>query len=152
MIKISPDNLSDGEIITLLNLHRQEMLKHSPLESVHALDEKALTLGSLSFWRADFKGNFAACGAIKHLSSSHAELKSMKTIDAFLRKGIARTLLLALIQEAKNRGYEKLSLETGTMAVFIPARTLYKSVGFVECAPFGEYFQDVNSVCMSLKL
>lgn len=151
-IQIKKDDLSDGRIIELLDLHRHEMFKHSPPESVHALDVVDLKSSSLSFWRAECDSEFAACGAIKELNAKHGELKSMKTADTHLRKGIARKLLLSLIEEAKQRGYESLNLETGTMAAFIPAQALYKSLGFVECSPFGDYFEDVNSLCMKLVL
>lgn len=151
-IKIKRDDLSDGRIIGLLDLHRQEMFKHSPPESVHALDVGALRSQALTFWRADCGEEFAACGAINELNPRSGEVKSMKTVDEHLRKGIARKLLLVLIDEARKRGYESLKLETGTMAAFIPAQALYQSLGFTECGPFGDYFEDVNSVCMKLVL
>lgn len=151
-VTIFQDDLKDGKIIHLLELHRQEMFKHSPPGSVHALDVNALDAADLTFWRAEVGGHFAACGALKQLSTTEGELKSMKTADAFTRKGIARQLLLVIIEEARKRGYQKLSLETGSMAAFIPAKRLYASLGFNECEPFGEYFEDVNSVCMSLAI
>jgi putative acetyltransferase len=57
-----------------------------------------------------------------------------------------------IIAEARSRGYARLSLETGSMAAFVPARTLYESMGFVYCGPFGEYGPDPNSVFMTLSL
>ncbi len=151
-IEITLDDLSDGKVVALLHEHRQEMLKHSPPESVHALDIDAMKAPNLIFWVALVGGTMAGCGALKQLDKKHAELKSMKVSDEFLGTGVGRALLSFLLIEAKNRGYQRLSLETGVMDVFIPARTLYQSVGFTECAPFGDYTFDEHSVCMTLTL
>ena len=61
-------------------------------------------------------------------------------------------LLAHLVAEARSRGYQRLSLETGSMAEFMPARTLYESFGFEYCGPFGDYELDPNSVFMRLGL
>jgi len=148
------DDLSDGQVIELLELHRLEMLKHSPPENVHALDVDAMRSPDLTFWSARIpnKQKIIACGALKRLDSSHAELKSMKVSDTHLGKGLGRLILNHLIEVAAKRGHRRLSLETGTMDAFIPARGLYESTGFVECKPFADYFDDPHSVCMTLKL
>lgn len=93
-----------------------------------------------------------ALGALKRLSSDHAEIKSMKTSAPFLRQGIGSRMLDYIILEAKQCGYKMLSLETGSMEFFEPARQLYRSYGFVECGPFGSYGEDPNSVFMTRDL
>lgn len=152
MIDIKKDPLLDGNVVDLLNKHRRQMLKHSPPDSVHALRPEQLREPNIEFWSAYWEDEFAGCGALKRLDSTHAEIKSMKTRDTFLRKGIAKALLVHLIEQAKSKGFARISLETGTMAVFEPARTLYKKLGFVECEPFSNYIKDPLSVCMTLKL
>ena len=150
--EISVDDLSDGEVIHLLELHLLEMHKHSPAESVHALDVDAMHAANLTFWRADdSQGLLAGCAALKGLGDAHVELKSMKVADAFRGQGLGRILMEYLINHAREHGIKRMSLETGSMDAFIPARTLYQSVGFKECAPFANYKVDVNSVCMSLE-
>jgi len=151
-IKIALDDLSDGKVIALLQKHRQEMLKHSPSESVHALDIDAMKAPNLTFWVASVNGMVAGCGALKQLDNEHAELKSMKVSDEFVGKGVGRALLSFLLTEARKQSYQRLSLETGVMDAFIPARTLYQSVGFIECAPFDDYTYDEHSVCMTLAI
>ena len=151
-VKVLPDSLEDNNIFELLNQHRQEMLKHSPPESVHALKAEDLCRPELQFWSAWLGENFAGCGALKELDATHGEIKSMKTADGFLRNGVARALLEAIIEEGRKRNYQRLSLETGSMDVFIPARRLYEAFGFRECSPFGDYFEDPLSVCMNLEL
>lgn len=153
-VEIFEDDLSDGQLIELLELHRQEMLKHSPPENVHALDLDAMRSSDLTFWSARNTNELGiiACGAIKHLDTSHAELKSMKVSDAYVGNGVGRLMLDHLVEAATKRGYQCLSLETGTMDAFIPARRLYESRGFVACPPFADYFVDPHSMCMSLAL
>lgn len=151
-IDIAVDDLSDGKVIQLLQLHLNEMFKHSPPESVHALDVEAMHAPGLTFWSASIADSIAACGALKQLDEHHAELKSMKASDAFVGKGVGRALLAHLLEQAKQRGYTRISLETGTMDAFLPARTLYESVGFKKCAPFGDYVNDQYSVCMALEI
>ena len=47
------------------------------------------------------------------------------------------------------RGYERVSLETGSMEAFAPARELYRRFGFERCPPFADYIEDSYSVCMT---
>ena len=151
-INIRVDDLSDGQVINLLQEHRKEMLKHSPPEHVHALDVNAMKQPTLTFWRADWGQRIAGCAAFKQLDDTHAELKSMKVTDAVKGRGVGRLLLNHMLSVAKQRGYQRVSLETGTMDAFMPARTLYHSVGFEICEPFDKYVYDKHSVCMSLKI
>jgi putative acetyltransferase len=44
------------------------------------------------------------------------------------------------------------SLETGSMEFFRPARALYASFGFAPCPPFADYREDPNSVFMTKEL
>lgn len=128
------------------------MLKHSPAESLHALDVDAISSASSLFWSAIVNGSVVECGALKHLDNTHAELKSMKASDAFVGHGVGQALLTHLFLEAKGCGYKRLSLETGTMPIFITARSLHESMWFVHCAPFDGYFYDPNSVSESLEI
>ncbi len=86
------------------------------------------------------------CGALRELDCRHAEIKSMRSSPAARGKGIGRYILDHLMSEARRRGYRKVSLETGSMPFFEPARALYRSFGFRECPPFANYVADPNSV------
>jgi putative acetyltransferase len=152
VIEICPDDLSDGNVISLLESHRHEMLKHSPPQSVHALDIESMHHPGLSFYSAQFDGRFAACGALKEYDADLAEIKSMKTKREFLRRGIANAMLNFLIDKATQLDYSTLYLETGTMNAFVPARQMYARAGFVKCEPFAGYVKDPHSVCMALAL
>jgi putative acetyltransferase len=144
--------LKNKQVISLLQEHHAEMLLLSPPESVHALDLDALNTPEITFISLWFNNNLAGVGAIKELGSEHAEIKSMRTSKAHLRKGVAHILLDYIIMLAIHRGYQKLSLETGTMDDFLPAQKLYLKFGFEECQPFGSYTKDPYSMFMSKNL
>ncbi|WOH36358.1 GNAT family N-acetyltransferase [Thalassotalea fonticola] len=141
--------LRNKAVITLLEEHHQDMLSHSPPESVHALDLGALEQRDVTFWSLWINQELAGIGALKELDKEHGEIKSMRTSKHHLRKGIARILLEHIIKQANERSYKKLSLETGTMEAFLPAQKLYQRFGFVECGPFGNYQEDPYSMFMS---
>jgi putative acetyltransferase len=125
---------------------------HSPPESVHALDLDALRRPEITFWSVWCDGNLVGCGALKELDSEHGEVKSMRTSMEFRGRGGGKMILRHILDEAKTRGYKRLSLETGSMAAFDPARGLYESHGFTYCGPFADYILDPNSVFMTMEL
>jgi putative acetyltransferase len=151
-MKIEIDDLSRPEVHALLNEHLQSMYALSPPESVHALDLERLREPGITFWSAWEDSLLLGCGALKELDHKHGEIKSMRTPKALRRRGAGRAMLAHLIEVASSRGYERLSLETGSMEAFKPAQRLYESLGFKYCGPFGEYVEDPNSVFMSLRL
>ncbi len=128
------------------------MYELSPPESVHALDLAKLRHPSISFWSAWEGDLLLGCGALKQLSPVHGEIKSMRTPAAARRRGAGRALLAHIIEVARARAYERLSLETGSQPAFRPAQLLYESFGFVRCGPFEGYSEDPHSVFMTLRL
>jgi putative acetyltransferase len=149
---IRRDDLDGPEIAKLLQAHLDYAAKHSPPESVHALDLDRLRLPEITFWSVWSDGTLVGCGALKELSLDHGEIKSMHTALAHRGKGVAAHLLAHILNVAKARSYQRVSLETGSMAAFAPARALYTRFGFETCAPFAEYRDDPNSVYMTLDL
>ena len=151
-MNIKIDDLSGSEIYALLQEHLQDMARHSPPESIHALDIEALRKPEITFWTVWESGTLLGCGALKEMDSQHAEIKSMRTSSLHLRKGVAKNLLHHILEEAKRRGYSRLSLETGSMKAFEPAPKLYASFGFIYCGPFADYVEDPYSVFMTKEL
>ncbi len=151
-MKIETDDLSRPAIHALLEEHLRGMHALGPPESVHALDLEKLRRPDITFWSAWEGELLLGCGALMALGNGHGEVKSMRTPDARRRTGAGRALLMHIIETARARGYERLSLETGSVAAFVPAHRLYESVGFVRTGPFGDYTEDVNSVFMTLPL
>ncbi|WP_183097889.1 GNAT family N-acetyltransferase [Nocardioides pelophilus] len=151
MIIGTDDPLRD-DVLRLLEEHLTDMRATSPPESVHALDPTALTGPGLTFWTLREEGRLLGCAALKELDPRHAEIKSMRTAAVARRRGVASRLLDHVLATARERGYERLSLETGTQDFFAPARALYVSRGFEECGPFASYVPDPHSAFFSRPL
>jgi putative acetyltransferase len=151
-MKIELDDLRRPAIHALLEEHLRNMHALGPPESVHALDLDRLRAPGITFWSAWDGGELLGCGALSELSPTHGEIKSMRTPEARRRTGAGRALLRHIIEAARARGYERLSLETGSVAAFEPAHRLYESAGFTRTGPFGAYVEDPNSVFMTLAL
>nr|WP_297462064.1 GNAT family N-acetyltransferase [uncultured Halomonas sp.] len=148
-MNIRVDNLESPEVLALLHEHLSSMEVTAPAESRHALNLNGLRDSNIIFWSMWDGPNLLGFGALKHLTDSHAEIKSMRTAASHLRQGAATRMLQHIIQEATARGYSRLSLETGSMDFFEAARHLYASFGFVPCPPFGNYKPDPNSVFLT---
>ena len=151
-MRIEIDDLSRPAIHELLDEHLRSMRALSPPESVHALDLEKLRRPEITFWSAWDDDTLLGCAALLELDSRHGEVKSMRTPEARRRTGAGRALLTHIIEVARARGYERLSLETGSMPAFAPAHRLYESAGFTRTGPFGRYAEDPNSVFMTLAL
>lgn len=147
--RIEVDDLTRPTVHRLLAEHLAEMHATSPAESVHALDLDALRDSAVTVWTLWDAEELLGCAALKELAPEHGEVKSMRTTAAARGRGIAARLLAHLVDQARERGYTRLSLETGTEEFFAPARRLYERYDFVDCAPFGDYRLDPNSVFMS---
>lgn len=151
-MEIRLDDLSDPEIVSFLEDHIRDMKSISPPGSKHALDIEGLRKPDITFWAVWSNDQLIGCGAIKELSTDHAEIKSMRTSSSYRGKGVASKLLKHILSEATLRGYRRVSLETGSMPFFEPARKLYTKHGFTVCTPFSSYKEDPNSIFMSTVL
>lgn len=139
MLRIEPGNFADSRLLDLLREHLAGMYESSPPGSVYALDVSALQTPDITLftvWRAD---ELLGCGALKQLSSTNGEIKSMRTAAAHLRQGAAKALLEHLLELARSRGYSRISLETGSGPAFEPALCLYRKYGFRNGEAFGDY-------------
>nr|WP_199042913.1 GNAT family N-acetyltransferase [Dyella sp. ASV24] len=143
------DDLRGAEVAALLQEHLDDMAQHSPPESIHALDLERLRRPEITFWTVWEDGLLLGCCAIRELDPTHGEIKSMRTSKHHRRKGTAAFMVQHILDEAVRRGYQRLSLETGSPAAFEPARRLYARFGFTFCEPFGDYVEDRYSVFMT---
>ena len=151
-MRIIEDDLSGAEIRSLLETHFAGMLANSPEGSCHFLDFEGLNAPDVTFWSVWDADALMGCGALKELSSLHGEIKSMRTHADHLRKGAGAAMLTHIISEARVRGYQRLSLETGSADAFVPALAMYQAHGFEFCPPFGDYVEDPFSRFMTLSL
>ena len=149
---IRPDDLRSPRVHALLEEHLRDMRAWSPPGSVHALDLDALRGPGMSFWTVWDGDELLGCGALMEHSPRFAEIKSMRSASAHRGKGAGVAMLTFIIDEARRRGYTRLSLETGSSPNFVPSRALYARFGFRECGPFADYVEDPHSVFMTLAL
>jgi putative acetyltransferase len=151
-MKITNGGLDDPRVPTLLAHHLDTARAETARGSAHALDLSGLRSPDVQFWSAWDGDCVIAVGALKRLSESHGEIKSMHTQQLHRRKGVGGVMLRHIIAAAEQLGLSRLSLETGSWPYFTPARELYKRHGFVECPPFANYVADPNSVFITLEL
>jgi putative acetyltransferase len=150
IIALADPNADD--VRALLDRHLTFARVQSPPEHVHALAGPAWADSDLTLFGARRDGSLLGVGAIRRLDETHAELKAMHTRAEARGQGVGQAMLAHLLSEAEARGYRRVSLETGTMAAFSPARALYRKAGFRPCRPFGSYTVNPYSVCMTLIL
>jgi len=123
-----------------------------PPEYTHTLDVEELRDPRITFVSARRAGDVVGVGALRELDATHGELKSMHTAEAARGQGVGRAILDYLLGLARERGYRRVSLETGTGDLFVPAHALYSRAGFTLCEPFGEYTPNPYSACMTMAL
>lgn len=131
--------LQDPQIQALLKDHLAGMYDTSPPENVFALDTSGLATPDVTLYSAWQDDTLLGMGALKDIGSRTGEIKSMRTHADHLRKGVGAILLEHIIAEASKRGWQRLSLETGSGAAFEPALQLYQRYGFTMGAPFADY-------------
>lgn len=151
-MKIKLGQLNHQQVLELLEEHLDDMNATSPPESVHALDVSSLEHQSIRFWSGWDEEQLLGCVALKCLGSDAGELKSMRTTHQSRKRGVASALLAHALEQARLIGLKRVSLETGTMDYFLPARALYEKFGFSYCEPFEQYEDDPNSCFMTLEL
>jgi len=91
--------------------------------------------GCLLLARID--GDPAGTAAFRPLRQEACEAKRLYVRPAFRRRGVAGSLLAALVEEARRAGYRNLFGDTLTSMA--SALDLYRSIGFVEVGPYSEH-------------
>lgn len=151
-MQITRADFGDPRLAAFLQAHLDDMEPTAPPESRHALDLAALQGDGVRLWAAQVDGEIVGTAALATLDDRHEELKSMRTDPARRGQGVAGRMLAHVLADARERGVERVSLETGSMDFFVPARTFYSQAGFVPCEPFGSYVADPHSTFMTLAL
>jgi putative acetyltransferase len=151
-LEIGAEDPWADDVREVLEAHLAFARSVTPAEGVFALDPSALIGPAITLFGARHQGALVGVGALSLLAADHAELKSMHTVAAARAQGVGRALVEHLVSVARSRGCTRVSLETGNLDAFAPARSLYAACGFVECALFGPYVGSTTSVCMTLAL
>jgi putative acetyltransferase len=149
---IEVDDPRRDDVRALLERHLAFAKAVTPPEDVHALELDGLLDPSVTFFGLRVDGRLLGVGAIKQLDADHVELKSMHTAEEARRRGVGRAIVDYLLAVAAERGASRVSLETGAMDAFEPARSLYASAGFEPCGPFGDYPASPNSAFMTRRV
>jgi len=152
VIAIRDGGLGDRQVEALIRHHRDEARATTPACNAHSLDSHGLAAPGVRFFSAWEGDTLLGIGALKAIDDAHAELKSMRTAPEHLRKGVARAMLDHLIATARAGGFARLSLETGTAAMFAPAIAMYARYGFEDCAAFGGYPASAHNRFMTMIL
>ncbi len=138
-MRIVAGDFADARVIALLEAHHAAMQAHSPPEACHVLDISGLQRPDIDFYTIWQDAELLGCGALKQIAPDQGEIKSMRTADRYLGRGVGRAMLAHIVAVARGRGYTLLSLETGSSADFEAALRLYRGHGFVEGERFGDY-------------
>lgn len=153
-LSIERADFKDPGLAAFLNGQLDELAPTAPAESRHALTLSRLQASDVRLWVAHHGPDQEIVGtaALATLEPGHEELKSMRTSPRRRGQGVATRMLEHLLHDARARGVRQIYLETGSMDFFARARALYAKAGFVNCAPFGAYREDPNSVFMVKQL
>lgn len=149
---IAPDSPTSPDCEAMLTRHLRFAHEVTPPDHVHALDIELLLQPDISFYGARREGHLVGVAALRDLGDGHGEIKSMHVATTERGHGVGAALVEHLLATARNRGWSRVSLETGSEEAFAPARRLYSATGFAICRPFGDYTDNVYSVCMTIEL
>ncbi|MDX3911624.1 MAG: GNAT family N-acetyltransferase [Sphingobium sp.] len=150
-MEIREDDATAPYVADLLDYHLQE-LQDVMAEHTFALDARGLSASNVTFWTMWDGETLVGFGALKQLDAAHGEVKSMRASPAARGKGVGRAILEHIVAEARQRSYERLSLETGTATLHAPAISLYRSAGFVSCDAFADYLPSPHNQFFRLEL
>jgi putative acetyltransferase len=152
MMQITKDSPLTADLAQLMARHTADMHADTPPESIHMMDASQLAIPEVQFFVGREAGIPVAMGAFKRIDDHHAEVKSMHVLSEARGRGLSRLMLDHLMAHAKAAGYLRLSLETGSQPMFLPAVRLYEKAGFETCPPFEGYCDDPNSIYMTRTL
>jgi putative acetyltransferase len=152
MMQITKESPLTADLALLMARHTADMHADTPPESIHMMDAGQLTIPEVQFFVGREAGVPIAMGAFKRIDAEHAEVKSMQVLLEARGRGLSRLMLDHLIAQALAAGYKRLSLETGSQPMFLPAVRLYETAGFDICGPFEGYALDPNSIYMTRTL
>jgi len=151
-IVIEVDDPSAEDVQALLATHLAFSRRVTPVEFSFALDVERLAEPDVTFFSARRAGNLVGVAALKRLDESHAELKSMHTRQIERGRGVGAAMVEHVLAYARDEGYRRISLETGTTDEFAPARALYSRLGFTSCGPFANYEASPHNTFMTVEL
>jgi putative acetyltransferase len=140
LVEADPAGPEGASLISALD---RELRERYPGMSIHVIDPVGFRRTNGVFLLGRLDGVAVACGALRPLGDSGAELKRMFVRKDYRGRGYARVMLAALERVAIERGYRTIRLETG---IYQPeAIALYESAGYHPIPGYGEDASDSRS-------
>jgi len=138
-IEFRTASFSDGDGASLVQALRDEMAvvyEGLDMDSSKMPKAGAAELGPPhgAFLVGYERGEAICCGGVKRLDERHCELKRMYVVPRARGRGVARLLLRALEDAARQLGYTIARLDTGPRQP--AAQHLYESAGYASIANF----------------
>ncbi|HYA35023.1 MAG TPA: GNAT family N-acetyltransferase [Candidatus Binataceae bacterium] len=149
-IDIRTESPNQSEVVTLIAASDAYLASLYPAESNHLADVETLSRPEVTFLVARMAGKAVGCGAILRRGREYAEIKRMFVAPEARGIGLGRLILDKLERAASEQELKILRLETGIRQP--EALALYRSAGFDEIEPFGDYVADPLSVFMEKRL
>jgi len=143
----SPFSSDVGRLVEELDTYQMSLY---PAESNHLLDLDSLAGPSIQFFVARKDGEALGCGALRIDEAGYGEVKRMFVLPRARGLKVGRQILQSIEEQAQREGLACLRLETGIRQ--LEALALYRSAGFIERGPFGDYGPDPLSVFMEKTL
>lgn len=149
MIDIAIENPDQPDIVALLLAADEWYATLYPAESNHLLDIATLRQPEIAFFVAREDGALLGFGAVV-ARDRYAEIKRMYLAPAARGRKLGRRILETLEAHAAQAGTTCFRLETG---IHQPeAIALYRSAGYRDIAPFGDYAADPLSLFMEKRI
>ncbi|WP_046225468.1 GNAT family N-acetyltransferase [Paenibacillus dauci] len=147
MITILPVQADHTDLHLLIKELDTYLMECYPAESIYGLSPADPASFMIAY---DAEGKPVGCGAIRALDEQSTELKRFYVRTSHRRQGIASRLLQALEEQAWQKNYRIIRLETG--AAQPEAIAFYQRHGYEQIERFGIYVEDESSLCYEKKL
>ena len=102
------------DVASLMERHVVFAQEVTPAGHVHALGPESLVTPEVTVFGARRDGVLLGVGALREFEPGHGEIMSMHTLEDVRGQGVGRAIVEAVLGAAHERGYERVSLETGT--------------------------------------
>lgn len=149
-LKLRAEELSSPDAQLLIAALDEDLALTYPPEVIFGLHEEDHDDAHMIFLVARLRDRPVACGALRSLDASMGEVKRMYVVPDQRGSGISRRMLAAIETIAVGRRHRVLRLETGKLSP-VPL-ALYRSSGYREIPPYGEYVGNDYSICFEKKL
>lgn len=150
MITIVEHQIDSDEARSLIHELDAELCECYHKESVHGVEAKSFIEAGGKFFIAKLDSKYVGCVAMRPFDESSAEIKRMYVRKAYRGRGISRLLLDHIESCTQGLGYSRILVETGDRQP--EAQALFRSNGYHQIDPFGEYLDDPHSVCFKKEL